>query len=495
MDWGSSITYLAEARVKGQWTRFGVKDADRLSHLCLVGKTGTGKPAFVAHMALQDVSREMGVVVLDGTGNLSQTLLERLPEDARGRLIALDPSDGEHPYSWNALDDFRLLAPEAALPLLSKALASVYQIPEGPLVEFAALYMLAHKDATFLFLYEAVADLKTRERIFPQKTQEREKLEALVVQSADAVSQINEKGKYLAKDVLVRNLLGQSASKLSLSALKKGSIVVVDFSRIRMFPTRITPLVRLFLFAALAQAGPETPLAVYVHDCLRYLSPEDLERALLSPNAALAVSDTAHGEEVSAVRAKMLQRAGSVFAFLPHESDLPLVARVFYPYVAPEELEKLEDGHLIVGLTIDSVRSRPFFARALPLPERTGMSHLDLWLASRSTYTGQRLAIDKLFTQKPKEKEEEEKEKKAEEPGSFSGAFRSIFTKRAGADAGDKKTKPAAPAGGAAAPSTKPPDAKTMKVNEKEKKVDGIKPAEIPEEKLKKMIHVKHKPS
>ncbi len=421
MDWGGGITYLAETRLKGKTVRFGIKDADRLSTVCLVGRAGSGRAHFLANMALQDIARGAGILVLDGGGNLTQTLLERLPESARERLIVLDPSDGEHPFSWNPLDDFHSLSSETAPALLSETLASIYQIQNGPVLAFAASAMLSRKGATLLFLYEAVTDAKARDRFFPAKSPAREEFESLLAASPDSSSAITENGRYLAKDALMRNLIGQRASKFTLGALKEGlpaaqgsmaqagSIVVVDFSRIRMFPTRATPLVRLFLSVARAHASKQAPVPLYVHDCLRYLSQEDLDRALLDRGIALTVSDTAHGEEDGAMRTTLLHRAGSVAAFAPHEADMPFVERVFYPYVAPEELEKLEEGQMSVVLAIDSVRSRPFFANALPPAERTGVSYQDLSLASRNTYTTSRLAVDKLF--RPKSEDDKDGEK------------------------------------------------------------------------------------
>ena len=491
MDWGNSITYLAEARVNGQAKRFGIKDADRMHHIALIGKPGGGRAAFLTDMVLQDIARGMGVVVMDAEGDLAQTLLERIPKEAAERLTVLDPSDGEYPYSWNAIDDFRALPAAVAVPTLADTLSSVYQCEDGPLTTRAAEYLLAHREATLLFLYNAVTDLKVRERLLSRANPERETFELALTQSADAVVSIKEYGQYLGKDTLMRNILGQSVSTFTLAGLKEGAIVIIDFSRIKMFPTRVTPLVRLILAAARAEAGLVPPVAVYLHDCLKYLSERNLERTLLDRNIALTVSDASHGEE-GVLREKLLQRAGTVAAFAPHEEDVPMAGRAFYPYVAAEDLEKLDEGEIIIALAIDSVRSRPFFASALPLAERSGVSVQDLRLASRTKYTIMRLAADKLF--KP-QKEESEK-KKEEDPGSFSGAFRSIFSKRADAPA----------------PGAKPPEPKTVlpppaKPPEKEKKqqIDGVvkdpvppppsAPAEIPEKKLKKMLRVGKPPS
>lgn len=496
MDWGGSITYLAQTKVKNEDVRFGVKDADRLHGICIVGRVGSGRADFLANMALQDAARGMGTIVFDSVGNLAPFLLERLPIEAHERLIVLDPSEGEYPYSWNALDDSRALSPEKAIPLLSETLASLYQIPKGRLTDAAASLMLARQNTTILFLYELLSDIKTRDRVLPAKTDERASFDEILAESPEAVAAATEHGRYLAKDALMRNLLGQKESKFSLAPLEKAGIFVIDFSRIRMFPTRIAPLVRLFANALRAHTNPDAPLALYMQDCLRYLSPEDAEHLLLDPAIAITVSDSSHGEEEKTLREKLLQRAGTVIAFTPHEMDFPLIEHVFYPYVSPEEFDKLEEEEFVIALAIDSVRSRPFFARALPSADRSGASHQDLSLKSRSKYTLPRLKADELF--KPQKEPVEGEKGKAEDPGSFSDAFRSIFTKRAGpgGDTQDKNVKPAAGAAPAAGgPKPKPPEAKAPKEPEKKapKTVSPSAPqiAEIPEEELKKMLHVR----
>jgi hypothetical protein len=437
-------------------------------------------------MILQDISRGMGVVVLDGIGNLTQRLLERFPQEARERLIVIDPSEGEHPFSWNPLDDYRMLPEDRAHTALADLLSEMYETPPNHLIDFAVEEMLSKKETTLLLLHDLV-DPKARERVLPPNHPGRTDLEGILSENAEVVASITDHGRYLAKDVLMRNILGQKESKFALSHLKEGAIIVVDFSRIRMFPTRIMPLVRLFFETARLFGTPSAPVALYMEDALRYLSPEALEEALLDRTIALSIADTAYGEETTAPREKLLQRAGSIFSFVPSERDVPLVERVFYPYVGPDDIEKLEEKQLLVTLAIDAVRSRPFYAQALPPPERTGLSPIDLGLESRGKYATPRLTVDKLFRPKPKEEE-----KKPEEAGSFSNAFRSIFSKQANKGG----TQPPAPTGTPSAGEVKTAPPKTPSPPDKKAPSFDIpkpseKPKEIPEADLRKIVNVR----
>ena len=478
MDWGGNITYFGQTSLKGQTVRFGIKDADRLEHVSIIGKTGSGRAALLATMALQDIERGIGTVVLDAVGNFTEVLLERLSENARKRLIYLDPSDAEYPFSWNPLDDFRKLPKEKALPLLLDLVSALYRAPASPLIAFAVERMLSEKNATLLLPYELVRETVFREKMLPKETSERAEFEALLVSEKDSAELISQNGRYLAKDTLVRNLLGQQTSKFTLDALNEGGVIVLDLSRIRMFPTRITPLVRLFAYAARARATEAVvPYAIYMQDCLRCIAQIDIERIFPERRLAFTMSDSIHTEDDARLREKAFARSGSIIAFSPNVADVPLVEKIFFPFIGQEDFSKLETEEIAVALSIDAVRSRPFFARAVKIPDRKNVSYHDIQVAAREQYSSSRSQIDQLFLRKYAPTALKGKDS---DPGSFSDAFRSIFTKRAG-DAGSP----------AQTPSSGPPPPQPSASAKVAPKADANrKSPEVSEEELRQMLYV-----
>jgi hypothetical protein len=440
MDWGQRITYLASTAHKNRVVPFGIKDSDRNKHVCVLGKVGSGRGALLARMALQDVERGVGVVILDVSGNLSPLIMERLTTEQLDRVVHLDAADAEYPFSWNIPNEFRHTARGGTL--FSEALASVYGVTPGPLVSFLAAHIQAHPEKTILDPFILVSEQKERDAAFPPDSAEAKEFAALLESEKVVAETLAENGKFLMKDTMVRNLVGQKDGKFALADLAAGKIFVVDLSRVRIFPTRIAPLVKLFTYAARVHATPDVPVALYLHDGLRYLSERDSEMLLTDQALSLTLSDTVYRETDLPLREKVLTRCGSVVTFEPHQTDIPLVQRVFYPYVSPEELQGLEEGEACVMLTIDAVRARPFFAHALPLPERRHVSLQDILVEARKRYTLPRTQVDELF-----KKRTEEDKKKGQPP--FSDAFKNIFAKRdpskALAQGTDKKGDPAKP--------------------------------------------------
>lgn len=478
MDWGNGITYIGTTVFKGKETRFGIKDHDRLDHISLIGKTGSGRADFLVSAILQDIERGVGVVLLDAAGTVSELLLERLSESARARLVYIDPSDAEYPFSWNPLDDVRALPEGRAQELLAAYLVSLYRLRPSPLTDYFAQRLLKEKDGTLLYLYDAVTDLAFRDRLFPDTTPERKEFEEHLQNSPEAVETLQRNGRYLAKDTLMRNVLGQPASKFTLQSLSQGAIVVVDLSRVRMFPTRFTPMIRMFAHGVrLNSVITHTPPALYIHDAIRAFSDRDIEWLYTERTIAGVISDAVHVEEDKDFREKTLARAGSVVAFSPATYDVPVIERVFFPYVGTEDFHKLDAGELAVALTIDSVRSRPFFAQRLSVPERQNVSRHDLQVSSRERHATPRHVVDQIFVKRPKEKM-----KDATDPGAFSSAFRSIFSKGA-QDAG---AQPAA----AVSKTVSTPTAQTAAPKTQAKADLNKEPEEISEDELKQMLHV-----
>lgn len=66
---------------------------DSLSHLHVLGPTGTGKSTLIGTLALQDMAAGRSVVVVDPKGDLVTDLLARIPSQRRDNVVILDATD------------------------------------------------------------------------------------------------------------------------------------------------------------------------------------------------------------------------------------------------------------------------------------------------------------------------------------------------------------------------------------------------------------------
>ncbi len=72
-------------------------------HVHVPGVTGSGKSTWLAQLALAEAAAGRGLVLLDCQGDLADNVLARLPDEAAGRLVVLDPSERTAPPAWNVL--------------------------------------------------------------------------------------------------------------------------------------------------------------------------------------------------------------------------------------------------------------------------------------------------------------------------------------------------------------------------------------------------------
>ena len=89
---------------RGKSTPIQFQDADRLRHMYMIGKTGTGKSTLFANMAMQDINNYHGVCFIDPHGEAVNRLLQSLPKARMEDVILFDPSDTQNPLGLNLLE-------------------------------------------------------------------------------------------------------------------------------------------------------------------------------------------------------------------------------------------------------------------------------------------------------------------------------------------------------------------------------------------------------
>lgn len=85
-------------------TKASLNIEQRLRHIHIIGKTGTGKSTLLVNMIKQDIEAGRGIAVLDPHGDLIDKIVELIPEERIGDVILLDPSDTEYPIGFNILE-------------------------------------------------------------------------------------------------------------------------------------------------------------------------------------------------------------------------------------------------------------------------------------------------------------------------------------------------------------------------------------------------------
>jgi ABC-type ATPase involved in cell division len=77
------ITYFARTNARDDRRVFGIKQRDRLSHMYIIGKTGTGKSTLLERLMLSDVEAGRGLALVDPHGDLAELIASQIPEPGK----------------------------------------------------------------------------------------------------------------------------------------------------------------------------------------------------------------------------------------------------------------------------------------------------------------------------------------------------------------------------------------------------------------------------
>lgn len=81
-----------------------IYDEDRLKHMYVVGKTGTGKSKFLLNLMINDIKQGKWIGVIDPHGDAIEEIMSHIPISRREDVIIFDPTDEEFPFCMNPLD-------------------------------------------------------------------------------------------------------------------------------------------------------------------------------------------------------------------------------------------------------------------------------------------------------------------------------------------------------------------------------------------------------
>jgi ABC-type phosphate/phosphonate transport system ATPase subunit len=84
---GNQVIHLGRVDFRNDDRVFGIKNEDRLSHIYVIGKTGTGKSTLIETMALQDLERGNGFALIDPHGDFVARVAARIPTSQRQFLF------------------------------------------------------------------------------------------------------------------------------------------------------------------------------------------------------------------------------------------------------------------------------------------------------------------------------------------------------------------------------------------------------------------------
>ena len=147
------VSYFARTNFHHGNRRFGIKQADRLSHVYVIGKTGVGKSTLLEVLACQDLAEGRGFALIDPHGDLAERLRDAAERERPNGFTYLDAADLAQPCGYNPLrrvrDDKIPLAVSGFLETLRKLWPDAWGVRMEHVLR-NSLYALLERDGAVL---------------------------------------------------------------------------------------------------------------------------------------------------------------------------------------------------------------------------------------------------------------------------------------------------------------------------------------------------------
>lgn len=380
----SDISYFAQTNSRNQHAPFGIKQPDRLSHIYVVGKTGTGKSTLIEGLALQDLRAGRGFALIDPHGDLVERVARAAPPEAAERVSYLNAPDPSQQLGYNPLrrvrDDKIPLAASGLLETLKKLWADAWGVRMEHILRNTLYALLEQEDATLPDILRLYANERYRKELTARIRNEtvrrfwRDEFEHYHYrQKADAVAPIQNKiGALLADPTLYRILVAPKVDLHFRSMMDKGQVLLVNLAKGRLGEDSSHILggfiVSTLGLAAFSRAeSPESsrrPFFLYVDEFQNFttLMFVSMMAELRKTGVGLVLANQHLHQLDPDIRSAVIGNAGTLISFRVGAEDAPFLVREFQPTFDVEDLLNLPNRSVFLKLMIDGTPSRPFSA-------------------------------------------------------------------------------------------------------------------------------------
>jgi len=392
MDETNSLTTIGITTYRNQRKRFGIKDKDRLRHIYVIGKSGTGKSTLLQSMALSDISRGNGLAVIDPHGDLAESLIHTIPDERKEDLIYFNAANTEHPIAFNPLHAIHPNYHSLVASGLISTFKKIWVDSWGPRLEhilrYTLLTLLEYPDATLLDIQPLLTNRLFRNKVLAYVkdyytlsfwVNEFDKYSPTL--RAEAISPILNKTGLFQTSLQLRKIVGQKTRGFRMQqVLDEGKILIVNLSKGEIGEDASSFLGSMLLtsiqLAALHRAKQDVhkrkPFYLYIDEMHSFitLSFVDILAEARKYRLSLFLTHQYIEQLDERIRAAIFGNVGTVISFSVGAKDASYLEKEFYPVFNMEDLIRLQKFEMYLKLMIDGTTSLPFSASSILIDKK-----------------------------------------------------------------------------------------------------------------------------
>lgn len=382
--------YFAKAEFKNEEQIFGIKTPDRRKHMYIIGKTGAGKSTLIANMAIDDIRKGRGVGIVDPHGDLSEIILDFIPNRRVNDVVYLEPFDTERPFHLNVLENRNRQHKDLIASGIVSIFYKLYAESWGPRLEYilrnVILTLLEIPNATLVDVLPLLADRRYREKHIPMISDQvikdfwlREFDKMPDKLRAEAISPIQNKVGQFVSSQMIRNVIGHPRSTVDLEQImNEGKILILNLAQGKLGEDNAALLgamliTRIQLSAmgrAYAKEEERKDFFLYVDEFQNFATGSFVK--ILSEARKYRLSLTMANQYIEQLEEE-IQRAifgniATLISFVVGARDAYLLSKEFGEVYSENDLVSLGKYEVVMKLSIEGLSSAPFPAKTLPLP-------------------------------------------------------------------------------------------------------------------------------
>lgn len=384
------INFFATTEFKNEEQIFGMKTDDRRKHVYIIGKTGAGKSTLIANMAIDDIRKGRGVGIVDPHGDLSEIILDYIPNRRVNDVVYLEPFDTERPFHLNVLQG----ADKQHKDLIASGIVSIfnklYAESWGPRLEYilrnVLLTLIEVPDATLVDVLPLLSDREFRMKALS-------KVQDQVIKNfwlnefdkmpdklrSEAISPIQNKVGQFVSSQMIRSVIGTPKSTINLTQIMdEGKILILNLSQGKLGEDNaallgammITQIQLAAMHRAYQKEEERRDFFLYVDEFQNFATGTFVK--ILSEARKYRLSLNMANQYIEQLELP-IQRAifgntGTLISFVVGARDGYLLSKEFGELYSENDMVALGQFEVVIKLSIDGQTSMPFPAKTLPLP-------------------------------------------------------------------------------------------------------------------------------
>ncbi len=386
-----NCTYIGETLYRNKSVKFGIRNDndDRLRHLYVIGKSGTGKSSLFVTMLSQDILNGEGVAILDPHGETIENILDRIPDNRVEDVIYFDPSDTENPVGLNLLEIDDPSQKNLMASGLVSAIKQHFDFSWGPrleyLLNYCVLTLLEVPGTTLLGITRLLEDQNylnymlhyVRDplvhKFWNDEFKQMKGNQKLVT---EAISPIQNKVNRFLASTTIRNILGQKRSTIDIwDVMNSKKILLMNLSKGKIGQDNANLLGALLVsriqFYALQRAripnDQRIPFYLYVDEFQNFAtgSFEEILSESRKYKLGLHLTHQFTGQLPENLLKAVYGNVGTIMTFSLGAPDARELAKEFAPYFNEEDIISLERFQVYTKLMVDGMTSHPFSAKII----------------------------------------------------------------------------------------------------------------------------------